>query len=116
MKINTSKFVYLFTFIIYTHIINSQDLNLNKLLQPTSKQAVFRLENYMVWCGSPIKGKDGKFYLFYSRWPRNLTHQAWATHSEIAVAVSNKANGPYKHVKVILPKREKKILGRGCNT
>ncbi|MEY2921734.1 MAG: hypothetical protein RL108_343 [Bacteroidota bacterium] len=108
MKVITNKFVYLFTILVFAPFIYGQDLNLNKLLQPTSKQAVFRLENYMVWCGSPIKGKDGKFYLFYSRWPRKLTHQAWATHSEIAVAVSNKANGPYKHVKVILPKREKK--------
>lgn len=106
---DTIKLRYcLLLFLFFGHLSKGQDLNLNELLQPITKQSMFRLDDYMVWCGSPIQGKDGKFYLFYSRWPRKLTHQAWATHSEIAVAVSNKANGPYKHVKVVLPKRDKK--------
>lgn len=62
---------------------------------------------YFVWCGSMTKGGDGKYYLFYSRWPQKEGFKGWVTHSEIAIAVSDKMTGPFKPVKVILPKREK---------
>ncbi len=102
------KYTPLFILLFFVQVAWGQDLNLHKLIQPVTENSIFRLDDYMVWCGSPIKGKDGKYYLFYSRWPRKLTHMAWATHSEIAVAVSTKPTGPYKHVKVIFTKRDKK--------
>jgi hypothetical protein len=52
------------------------------------------------------KGDDGKYYLFYSRWPQKEGFKGWVTHSEIAIAVSDKMTGPFKPVKVALPKRE----------
>lgn len=55
-----------------------------------------------IWCGSMVKGDDGKFHLFYSRWPRETRHEGWISHSEVAYAVADKPNGPYRHVNVAL--------------
>ncbi|MCF8214673.1 MAG: family 16 glycosylhydrolase, partial [Chitinophagaceae bacterium] len=87
----------------------AQDLNVSKWIQPVDLSARFRLDSFMVWCGSAVKGDDNKYYLFYSRWPRKLGHLAWATHSEVAVAVADHPTGPYTHVKVVLPKRDKQF-------
>ena len=86
----------------------AQDFDVVKWIQPVPETAKFGLSDYMVWCGSMVKGDDGKCYLFYSRWPRASGHLAWVTESEIAVAVADKPMGPYKHLKVVLPKRDKK--------
>jgi predicted GH43/DUF377 family glycosyl hydrolase len=86
----------------------AQDIDVKSWMGKVPAQAKFSLDSFMVWCGSMVQGEDGKYYLFYSRWPRKSTHQAWVTESEVAVAVSDQATGPYKHVKVVLPKRDKK--------
>lgn len=88
--------------------IFSQNINVADWIQPVPASSKFALDSFMVWCGSMVKGDDGKYYLFYSRWPKKSTHQAWVTESEVAVAVANYPTGPYKHVKVVLPKRDKK--------
>ncbi len=72
---------------------------------PTSPQSKFALPGYQVWCGSMVEGRDGKFHLFYSRWPDKLGHNAWVSHSEVARAVAVKPLGPYRHVDVVLPAR-----------
>lgn len=87
----------------------AQDLDVSKWIQPVDLSARFRLDSFMVWCGSAVKGDDNKYYLFYSRWPRKLGHLAWATHSEVAVAIADQPTGPFTHVKVVLPKRDKKF-------
>jgi beta-galactosidase len=60
---------------------------------------------YNIWCGSVVQGEDRRYYMVYSRWPRAKGHEAWITHSELALAVSDDAAGPYQHLKVILPSR-----------
>lgn len=55
-----------------------------------------------IWCGSMVKGTDNKYHLFYSRWPRSTGHESWISHSEIAYAVADKPEGPYKPVNVAL--------------
>ena len=69
---------------------------------------------YYVWCGSGIRGEDGKYYLFYSRWPDGVTGRApgdeklfkgmagWLKYSEIAAAVSDFPTGPFKPIRTIL--------------
>lgn len=94
---------------IFTFSAKSQELNLSEWIGRVDESSKFRLDSFMVWCGSMVKGNDNKYYLFYSRWPRSLGHQAWATHSEVAVAVADQPTGPYTHVKVVLPSREKKF-------
>jgi hypothetical protein len=88
--------------------LKAQDLDVSKWIQPLPENAIFQEKDYLVWCGSMVKGDDNKYYLFYSRWPKSKKHQAWVTDSEVAVAVADAPTGPYKFVKVVLPKRAKK--------
>ena len=102
------KNVVIFLFLAVGVATYSQDFDIAKWIQPVPETAKFSLKDYMVWCGSMVKGDDGKYYLFYSRWPRSSGHYAWATESEVALAVADRPTGPYTHVKVILEKRDKK--------
>ena len=44
----------------------------------------FRMEGYWVWCGSVIKGDDGRYHMFASRWPKDITfHPGWMTNSRL---------------------------------
>jgi len=80
-------------------------LDLASMIQPVPPQAKFIDPEYYIWCGSMIRGADGKYHLYYSRWPRKLGHYAWVTHSEIAHAVADAPSGPFQHVSVVLPPR-----------
>ena len=69
---------------------------------------------YYVWCGTGIRGEDGKYYLFYSRWkagtegrvpedlPRHKDMAGWMKYCEIAAAVAEYPTGPFRHVAVVL--------------
>lgn len=69
---------------------------------------------YYVWCGSGIRGEDGQYYLFYSRWKTGTTGRApedipahqnmrgWMKYSEIAVAVSPSPTGPFHPLRTVL--------------
>ncbi len=81
------------------------DYNFGAMIQPVPLENRFIDENYAIWCGSVIKDKNGKFYMLYSRWPRADGHQSWIYNSEIALAKADKPEGPYTHVKVVLPAR-----------
>jgi hypothetical protein len=66
----------------------------------------FQMDGYWVWCGSVIKGDDGRYHLFASRWPKDITfHPGWMCYSEIVRAVADKPEGPYKFQQVVLPAR-----------
>ena len=81
------------------------DLDLSQWLRPVPPGAVFEDPEWCIWCGSAVRGDDGRYHLFYSRWPRQLGHRAWVTHSEVARAVASQPTGPYRHVAVVLPAR-----------
>lgn len=73
---------------------------------PAPKNGGFRMEGYWVWCGSVIRGDDGRYHMFASRWPRNLEFGPhWVTNSEIVRAVSDTPEGPYTFAEVVLPPR-----------
>jgi hypothetical protein len=60
----------------------------NGLEDPTSKE-------WSYWDGQILKGPDGKFHLFASRWNQSRGHRGWS--SSIAVrAVSDTIMGPYR--------------------
>ncbi len=80
-------------------------LNLNERLLPAPKSSKFEDPAYYIWCGSTIKGDDGLWHMYYSRWPRAYHHNAWVTHCQIAHAVSDSPFGPWKHSDVALPAR-----------
>jgi hypothetical protein len=82
------------------------DLNLGAMVQSVPLDAKFADTNYFIWCGAPTKGEDGKYHLYYSRWPISKGFApGWALWSEIAYAVADKPLGPYRHVNVALPAR-----------
>src|SRR4051812_19737857 len=72
------------------------DPDLAAMVQPIPPSAVFAEPGFDVWCGTMVRGDDGKCHLFYSRWPKELSHQAWVTSSEIAHAVADQPFGPYR--------------------
>jgi predicted GH43/DUF377 family glycosyl hydrolase len=75
-------------------------------LLPAQSDGGFKMEGYWVWCGSVVKGEDGKYHMFASRWPSTTPFSPyWLTNSEIVHAVSDKPGGPYKFNDVALPPR-----------
>ena len=85
---------------------SAADLDLGARLQPRPVSNAFGETNWHVWCGAPVKGPDGRYHLFYSRWPRSATFApGWAIRSESAYAVADQPGGPYRHVNVALPAR-----------
>jgi len=66
----------------------------------------FRMKDYWIWCPSVIRGDDGLYHLFSSRWPKWLPfHPGWMTHSEVVRAVARTPEGPYEFKEVVLPAR-----------
>lgn len=66
----------------------------------------FSMEDYWVWCGSVIKGEDGMYHMFASRWPKKFPfHPSWMVSSEIVRAESKSIDGPYEFKEVVLPAR-----------
>jgi len=96
--------------LIITPLVGAQelddDLNLSEKILPVRNDNVFRDLEYYNWGCSIIKSDDGKYHLFYSRWPREYGFYSWLTHSEIAHAVSGNPGGPYSYVETV-------IRGRG---
>lgn len=74
-------------------------------LKQADKQSVLSSPDYYTWGGSPIRGKDGKYHLYYSRWKKCYGFLAWVTHSEVAHAVSDSPLGPYHFHDLALPVR-----------
>lgn len=82
-------------------------LDLHSMLLPVPRTAVFREEGYEVWCGSVVYGDDGKYHMFYSRWPLQYGGNSWVVKSEIAHAVGDTPFGTFRHSDVALPRRGK---------
>lgn len=83
------------------------DLFFKDHLQPISEENILKTECYYNWGASIIKGKEGKYHLFYSRWKRDYSFYGWLTHSEIAHAVSDNPAGPWKYQETVLRGRGK---------
>ncbi|WP_339900021.1 glycoside hydrolase family protein [uncultured Gilvimarinus sp.] len=64
-----------------------------------------RQPDWNYWDGKIIKAPNGKYHLFASRWPGELTHYDWA--KSVAVhAVSETPNGPYQNPQQLFTDRE----------
>jgi hypothetical protein len=76
-------------------------------LQTAPVDGGFRMNDYWVWCGSVMKGEDGRFHMFSSRWSKTLSFiPHWLTNSEVVRATSDTPEGPYKFEQVVLQPRE----------
>ncbi|MBE6406114.1 MAG: glycosyl hydrolase family 43 [Lentisphaerae bacterium] len=65
-----------------------------------------KIDGCYVWCGSVIRGEDGRYHMFASRWKREHTfHPGWSTHSEVVRAVADTPAGPFEFQEVVLPAR-----------
>jgi hypothetical protein len=53
-----------------------------------------KMQDWDYWDGQIIKGKDGKYHLFASRWDQSKGHTGWRE-SKAVHAVSDKVTGPY---------------------
>jgi len=66
----------------------------------------FAMDDYWIWCGSVIKGEDGRYHMFASRWPKKFPmHPGWLVASEIVRASCDTPDGTYKFEEVVLPER-----------
>ena len=52
-----------------------------------------------------IYGPDGKVHVFYSRWKKDIGFGGWLTACEIAHAVGDKPEGPFKTSDIALAPR-----------
>lgn len=66
---------------------------------------ILETEGYYVWGISPVYGADGKVHVFYSRWPEKYGMGGWIHQSEIAHAVADRPEGPYRYVETVLAPR-----------
>ena len=79
---------------------------LKDIMLPIPNDSGFKMEGYWVWCGSVIKGDDGKYHMYASRWSKKLPmHPGWLLESEVVHAVADKCTGPYEFSDVVLPQR-----------
>lgn len=89
-------------------------LDFTSLIQPVPLEAHLESPDYNIWCSSMVRDDKGICHLYYSRWPRQLGHFAWVTHSEVAHAVADDPLGPYRHVEVVLPPRKGNFWDSAC--
>jgi len=79
--------------------MNRRDINttfdLPAMLHPAPVGGGFAMDDYWVWCGSVIRGDDGRYHMFASRWSKDVGMVNWATNSRIVRAVSDVPEGPY---------------------
>ena len=58
------------------------------------------------WCPSLVRGDDGRWHLFASRWPRHLPmHPGWLLASEVVRAEADRPEGPFRVVATVLAAR-----------
>ena len=66
-------------------------------LDKAPRTPAFECEGYWSWGSSVVKGEDGKYHMFVSRFPKSLPfHPGWMIASEIVHAVSDMPEGPYQ--------------------
>lgn len=81
-------------------------VKLSDLMLPAPVGGGFEMEGYWVWCGSVIKGEDGRYHMFASRWPKTYPmHPGWLLASEIVRASCDTPDGKYQFDEVVLPAR-----------
>jgi len=77
-------------------------------LLPAPRHGGFAIDGYWVWCGSAIRGEDGRYHLFASRWPKFEgvpMSTPYTSYSEVVRADSATPVGPFEFREVVLPAR-----------
>jgi alpha-L-fucosidase len=74
-------------------------------IQAVEASNIYDTEDYYNWGPSIIKGKEGTYHMFYSRWKKEYEFTGWLTHSEIAHASSDSPTGPWRFVRTVMKGR-----------
>jgi predicted GH43/DUF377 family glycosyl hydrolase len=93
---------------------NAGDVAFIDRILPAPKNGGFSDPNYWIWGSSVIKGEDGKYHMFASRWSKKVDFGNWVTNSEIAHAISDTPVGPYEFYEVVLPIRGRQYWDGLC--
>lgn len=83
--------------------LQTKESDFSKKLVPVGR--ILEEEDFYVWCNSPVFGPDGKVHVFYSRWPAKYGMSGWIHKSEIARAVADRPEGPFKYAETVLASR-----------
>jgi hypothetical protein len=90
-------------------------------LLPAPVGGGFRMEGYWIWCGSVVRGEDGRYHMFTSRIPQGPNPAKkmpmsphWLFSSEIVRADSDTPAGPYTFREVVLPRRDRAYFDGMC--
>lgn len=90
-------------------LVELKNESLNPLfsrLDKAPRTPAFESEGYWAWGSSVIKGGDGKYHMYVSRFPKSLPfHPGWMVASEIVHAVSDTPQGPYAFSDIALGDR-----------
>jgi hypothetical protein len=110
-----SGMMLIFILASFCRLVAQDDLDLGAHLGTVDSSNIFISPDHYTWCGSAVVGEDGRYYMFYARWPHGPRQRdddsmnyifdgfrGWQKYSEIAIAVSEKPTGPYRHLKTIL--------------
>lgn len=89
--------------ILFLGLFAQEESRFCKRLEPCGR--ILETEDYYVWCVAPIYGPDGRVHVFYSRWPAKYGMGGWIHKSEIAHAVADRPEGPYRYVETVLAPR-----------
>lgn len=103
-------------FIGFTLSCSAQN-SINDNLGEAPIKGGFEMGDYWVWGSSVVKGDDGQYHMYASRWPKYLPfHPGWMIASEIVHAVSETPEGPYQFKDVALGARGTQFWdGRSCH-
>ena len=85
--------------------MSDNKFDLAAMIQPAPLGGGFAMDGYWIWCGSVIRGDDGRYHMFASRWPQELSMNHWAVRSEIVRASSDRPEGPFHFDEVVLGPR-----------
>lgn len=88
-------------------VLAQDNLKISDRISEIDETNIFKTEGFYNWGGSIIKGEDGKYHLFYSRWPKESKFTGWLLFSEIAHATSDSPFGPWTYVETVLEGRGK---------
>jgi hypothetical protein len=113
-------FIFLSCLSVSLPVSGQDDLDLGSKLEKVTEANIFSSPDYYTWGSSVVKGEDGKYYMFYSRWPHGKRKPdddslnyifdgfaGWMKYSEIACAVSDKLEGPYAYISTVLASKGK---------
>ena len=62
---------------------SSDDLDISQMIQPVDTATFIKDAQWYNWCNSVVQGEDGRFHLFYARFPKSKGFSSWLVYSEI---------------------------------